>query len=88
VLRIDEVVQSDLGDYLVKVTNPHGMVISRTATLSLPIKPNITVQPVNQFPKMHGSAEFTVQVIGTEPFDYQWYKEGEKLNEQTGSSLR
>ncbi|MCC5789698.1 MAG: immunoglobulin domain-containing protein [Opitutales bacterium] len=49
--------------------------------------PFITVQPTSRAAALGGSTSFTVEVIGEEPFTYQWYRGETLLEEATSATL-
>lgn len=71
---------SDAGCYSVEVTNPSGTLMSRQAKLLvqifIPVPPSIILQPENQIVMVGESASFIVAASGSEPLNYQWYKNG------------
>ncbi len=60
--------------FWVRVSNPAGYVDSSTATVSLPVAPQITSPPQNGFVLSGQSATLTVAATGTGPLEYQWYQ--------------
>src|SRR5207253_9699350 len=53
----------------------------------LPSAPVIVTQPANQIVAAGRVASFSVTAAGTQPFSYQWFKEGTSLPAQTNSAL-
>ena len=47
--------------------------------MELASPPTITLQPKNQFVTFGHNIEFVVEATGTEPLDYQWYKDGKLI---------
>ena len=87
-LVISNVSSNDLGTYTVVVTNVAGMAVSSNAFLTLtPSVPIIVMQPANQSAILGITAMFTVGVIGTTPYVYQWSHAGTNLDGATDSSL-
>jgi pectate lyase len=75
-LSLTNVQPANAGWYFAVVTNGYGSATSAVAqlTVNLPVKPTITVQPLNQTNiSPGGTATFSVLASGTEPFNYQWY---------------
>jgi len=67
---------SDMGGYLVVVSNSFNSVTSAVAqlTVSTPVAPSITTQPQDQTNILPGAtATFSVVAGGSEPLSYQWY---------------
>jgi len=62
----------DQGNYRVRVENIYGSVLSDPATLTVYVKPTITVQPTNQSAVVGGSATFSVVASGYPSLNYQW----------------
>ena len=87
-LVISNVSPNDLGTYTVVVTNVAGLAVSSNALLTLkPSAPVIVMQPLNQSAIVGMTAMFTVAVIGTKPYAYQWRHDGTNLDGATDSSL-
>jgi hypothetical protein len=79
---------ANAGTYTVTVTNSGGSVTSQDAVLSvLPASaPVITTQPASQ--TIAGTNSFqslSVNVSGTNPLSYQWYKDGTAISGATGA---
>ena len=77
---------SDAGSYYVVVSNTAGSVTSTTVTLTVILKPVITVQPRSLTVDEDDPATFSVTATGTAPLSYQWYKDGRAISGATGSS--
>lgn len=71
----------------VVVSNAEGAVTSRLATLTVVLPPGITVQPQSDLASLGQTASFDVTASGTEPFRYQWQRNGEDLPGGTNRSL-
>jgi len=78
---------SDRAVYTVAVSNGAGSTISSGATLTVNIRPTITVQPVSQTVDPAADVTFTVAATGDAPLTYQWSKGGVALVGETGTSL-
>lgn len=74
-----------VGEYSVAVTNDGGTVVSAPARLILVTPPVITAQPVGPIVPVGASVEMSVTATGTEPFTYQWRRNGTDL---TGANSR
>ncbi len=87
-LRIDPVGLQDAGWYEVRVSNPCQSITSNRAELRID-DGSITFlqQPQNQTVCEQGQARFSVLVIGTPPFQYQWRKDGNSLPGETNPGL-
>ena len=87
---LSDVQLSDAGVYSVEVTNPAGVLMSRQASLLVevfvPIPPSIILQPKNQVTMVGESASFLVAATGSEPLNYQWYKNGIAIEGATRNS--
>ena len=78
---------NDAGRYMAVVSNAYGSLTSSVATLSMGYAPAITTQPTNHSVFPGNPAAFSVSASGTEPFSYQWSKDGAALPSQTSNSL-
>ncbi len=78
-LTIIGVTLPDYGVYRVLVQNSRGTVTSLNAPLSPSQAPTITFQPQSSTNPPGGSVSFNVGGSGTQPFGYQWTKDGENL---------
>jgi len=71
---------ADAGEYTVQISNGFGSVTSRPAVLKvekfIPVPPSILVQPQNQSALPKDSVTFVVGATGSDPMNYQWYKNG------------
>ena len=66
----------DAGSYSVTVSNSCGLIESIPATLTVNTKPLIKAQPEGQVVCTKTPVNFRVVVSGTEPFCYQWTRNG------------
>ncbi|MBO4545438.1 MAG: immunoglobulin domain-containing protein, partial [Verrucomicrobia bacterium] len=57
-------------------------------TVAVSTAPTIIAQPSDRTVTEGGSAQFSVGVIGTTSFNYQWYKDGRAINGATSDSYR
>ncbi|MBI5474684.1 MAG: immunoglobulin domain-containing protein, partial [Ignavibacteriae bacterium] len=63
------------------VSNPYGRDTSDVAVLTvLPAPPRILVQPTTQTAAEGDTARFSIQVIGSSPFAYQWKRNGANID--------
>jgi hypothetical protein len=85
-LTINSITAADAGDYRMQIISPGGYVASSVATLTVPVAPVITAQPVAQNAVTGGNATFSVSASGTGN-TYQWRKDGIAINGATGSSV-
>ena len=87
-LIISNVSVADGGTYTVVVTNLAGSVTSSNALLTItPSPPVIVMQPTNQTVYWGMTVQFSVGVVGTTPYFYQWNFNGTNLDGATGSML-
>jgi pectate lyase len=75
------------GSYTVTVTNGAGSATSNPATLTVITPPTITTQPASQTANAGRTATFNVAASGTEPFSYQWRKNGGDIAGANAASL-
>lgn len=85
-LVIEQVRAEDAGEYQVVVANEAGEVTSEPANLVVP--PFISSHPQSQTVKAGENVEFTVRASGSQPFEYQWLKNGEPLRGEEGTALQ
>ena len=76
------------GSYSVTVANAYGSVTSTPVafTVSDPVAPVITAQPLGQAVGYGGSETMSVSVTGSPPLVYQWFKDGAAIPNASGSS--
>lgn len=88
--RINLVTSSKLGQYHVVATSPHGTVTSSKVFLELDAPktpPAITTQPQGTTINEGDLLTLTVEASGSQPFSYQWQKNGIAIPNATGQSL-
>lgn len=85
-LVLNNVTGVDAGNYWLVITNVYGRATSAVARLCV-VDPVITSQPTNQSGVLGGAAQFSVSAIGTQPLQFQWWKDGVPLDEATNSTL-
>ncbi len=78
-LRLTQATAANAGGYDLVVTNPWGSITSSVVTLAVTYPPTLLTQPVSQALKNGTPAAFSVGVIGTGPFTYQWLYDGKAL---------
>jgi len=86
-LTLTGVREADGGDYSVAVTDLGGKTTSAVATLTVLIRPAITLQPQSQTVVAGDSVTFGVTATGTAPLNYQWRFRGADLPGATNSTL-
>jgi hypothetical protein len=72
--------------FSVRVSNSGGTVTSNSAKLTVRIPPSITTQPANKTVTVGKTAKFSVTATGTNPFSYQWMKNGVNIVGATKAS--
>ena len=87
ILSLSGVRTNDVGSYDVVVANGYGAITSLVATLTVYVKPFMTVQPVSRSVVAGGTATFTVGAGGTQPLECQWLKDGVALVGKIGLAL-
>jgi len=75
------------GYYYVDVSNSSGTVASTEALLDVLLPPEIVEQPVSRQVIAGASAQFSVEVTGSEPLSFQWLKGGTAISGATNFSL-
>jgi uncharacterized repeat protein (TIGR01451 family) len=72
-LTLSNVQAASAGAYSVRISNLVGAVQSAPATLTVLVPPQIMQPPQSRTNIAGTTATFTVVVVGTEPFAYQWF---------------
>ncbi len=78
-LVLTNVQPSQAGAYAVRVSNALGTAISKPAILTVNEPPRIVRQPVSITVAAGHPATFSVEVTGTEPLTYHWYRNNLRL---------
>jgi hypothetical protein len=78
---------SDAVNYQVVITNSYGEVISSLVSLTVQSPPIIVTQPQGTNVLVGQSASFTVGLMGTQPFRYQWRFNGANISGATNATL-
>lgn len=86
-LELESVDTDDSGTYLVRVSNAAGHRDSVPVDLLVGVAPEITLPPVSQTVIEGGRVEFSVTATGTPAPAFQWFKDGELLEDETASTL-
>ncbi|HUI91629.1 MAG TPA: immunoglobulin domain-containing protein [Chitinivibrionales bacterium] len=76
---------TDSGRYRVIVSNRYGADTSLQASLTVFIRPQITIDPASRTVQVGDSVSFTVVAIGTGPLSYAWQKFGLTLGGATAA---
>jgi uncharacterized delta-60 repeat protein len=79
-LTLGGVALEQSGQYSVEVSNSQGSVASPEADLLVLIPPLITEQPRDQFAYAGTEVTFTASAYGTEPFQFQWFRDQTPLS--------
>ncbi len=87
-LIINEVNPDNVGVYNVIVNNDFGFQVSMSAIVNVLSPPIITYQPRGCDLVSGENAMLFVSVSGSEPFSFQWRKNGESLINETNSMLQ
>jgi hypothetical protein len=77
----------DEGDYYVVVSNPFGEVSSLTASVSVLVKPEITVGLTDKVAKKGASVAFTFSYVSEVAPTFTWYLDGVVIEGATSSFL-
>lgn len=86
-LTLNNLQQTNAGNYSVMVTNIAGSAVSTAATLTLVVPPLIITQPQSQTVIQGQNAFFSVVASGTSPLNYQWKFNNAVLAGATNSTL-
>ncbi|MCI0747101.1 MAG: immunoglobulin domain-containing protein, partial [Verrucomicrobia subdivision 3 bacterium] len=84
---IQSVASASAGHYSVEVSNPVGVVLSRSAVLRISVPPVITRQPHSQSVLVGADVTLSVDVSGSEPLRYQWRVNGTNIPGAHSASL-
>ena len=81
ILKFENVLRSDSGDYKVAVFNSQNAEASQTATLTIDdiVPPKVIIPPSNQTNEIGNEVVFSVEAIGFVPLSYQWLKNGREI---------
>ncbi|NPV63084.1 MAG: hypothetical protein HPY61_10750 [Methanotrichaceae archaeon] len=74
------------GSYAVVVSNNCGQAVSEPATLNVKMAPSIMIGPKSQTVCEGSQVAFSVEAVGTEPFSYQWSRDGIEIPGANGST--
>lgn len=87
-LFLQNLSNSDAGDYDVVVTNAGGSIVSNSAALTVTEGP-ASIETDPQSLTAFTQRSFTLEVVaaGTAPIGYQWLKDGAEVSGQTSASL-
>ena len=84
------VTEADSGDYTLTVSNQSGTFTSAPmrVTVKAALPPTITYQPRSLVCFPGHTANFRAAATGTNPFSYQWYRNGVAIPGATGAALQ
>lgn len=82
--------EKQAGSYTVTVTNRFGSMVSDPAVIAFepPVAPMIQLGPFSQAVTAGTFANLTAIITGSEPFTYQWRKDGVAIEGAVGSSFQ
>jgi len=80
-LIISNALTDDAGSYWVTVSNRHGMVTSKVATLTVIVPPSVTTQPSNQVVSLGVNVAINATATGSSPLSFRWQKDGVNLTD-------
>lgn len=86
-LELSTVLQANEGLYDVVVTNPAGVLTSRSARLSVSTPPTLTAVPVSSRFLVGETVVLTASATGTAPLTYIWTRDGTPLPGAAGPVL-
>ncbi|MEN6627333.1 MAG: immunoglobulin domain-containing protein [Candidatus Sumerlaeia bacterium] len=85
-LIMNPVSAANAGWYTCRLTNYLGQAISNGARLTVVLPPTITGHPGSSQLPINSNALFSISVSGTDPFQYQWFKDGAPISGAIGST--
>lgn len=88
--RVDPVTHGSRGQFSVRVGDSTGTLNSSAVTLTVTtplLPPSVFTAPRAETVVAGSSVTLRVAALGTEPFTYQWIRDGEPIAGATGSSL-
>lgn len=87
-LNIQNATATDAGTYNVIVTNSCGQATSITVEIAVNTKPSISEQPKDQSVNADEAVNLSVSASGTGSLTYQWFRNGEKIENATGATYQ
>jgi len=90
-LEINLISEENAGSYMLKATNEAGSTTTTAVELRViqkPKPPEIIQQPQDLIIGLGKEATFSINGQGTEPLDYQWYKDGKQIAGATSEVYR
>jgi streptogramin lyase len=78
-LDLTNVQTNQSGIYMVIAHDPSGLMTCSSASLSVGLPAEITMQPQSQTAFVGSTVTFSVTAAGTPPLSYQWHKDGSNL---------
>ena len=87
-LSLPNVQLGDAGTYFLQASNRLGPALSEPATLTVtPSSPAFTITPANQSLKAGSTLTMASLARGSEPINYQWYRDGTPVEGAIGALL-
>jgi uncharacterized protein YbaP (TraB family) len=90
-LEINSISEKNAGSYILKATNEAGSTTTTAVELRViqkPKPPEIIQQPQDLIIGLGKEATFSINGQGTEPLNYQWYKDGKQIAGATDATCR
>jgi len=87
-LQLENAQAEDSGLYRLVVSNQSGQTTKYEANINVLSSPAITLEPMSLAFAQGGSFKLETKVIGTEPFSYQWYRDGAAIEGAKSSYYR
>lgn len=87
-LTVQNATASEAGTYNVLATNACGTQTSVTVEIVVDTKPTITTAPRDQAVIEGEPVNLTVEASGTGTLAYQWFRNGEKVDDATGATYQ
>lgn len=87
--RVDPVTHASRGQYAVRIVDSTGSLTSNAVTLTVTtplLPPSVFNAPASQTVLAGNSVTLSVGALGTEPFTYQWLRDGEPVAGATRAS--
>lgn len=78
----------DEGEWWCVIISPCGNVVSERATIRVNLPPSIVTEPASTDVCRGATFTLEVQASGTEPLQYQWYRNGTPITGATGSTYQ
>jgi hypothetical protein len=86
-LSMDNISLEDSGSYRCILTNPSGTRYSKTVSLTVMELPVINEQPSDRVFALGSTANIVIDVAGSNPITYQWFKDGVPIPKATKNKV-